>query len=57
MTSVGLGSGRSKERSLFHRAALLRLADQDVARLLTLRLDGRAIAFALALQLSGRRTA
>jgi CelD/BcsL family acetyltransferase involved in cellulose biosynthesis len=38
----------------FHRAALLRLADQDVPRLLTLRLDGRAIAFALAMQLSGR---
>ena len=38
----------------FHRAALLRLADQDVVRLVTIRLDGRAIAFALALQLSGR---
>lgn len=38
----------------FHRAALLRLADMDVVRLVTLRLDGRAIAFALALQLSGR---
>ena len=38
----------------FHRAALLRLADADVSRILTLRLDGRAIAFALYLQLSGR---
>ena len=38
----------------FHRAALLRLADEDVVRLLTLRLDGRAIAFALSLQLAGR---
>jgi CelD/BcsL family acetyltransferase involved in cellulose biosynthesis len=38
----------------FHRAALLRLAEQDVSRLLTLRLDGEAIAFALYLQLSGR---
>jgi CelD/BcsL family acetyltransferase involved in cellulose biosynthesis len=37
----------------FHRAALLRLADMDVARLVTIRLDGRAIAFALYLQLSG----
>lgn len=38
----------------FHRAALLRLADQDVPRILTLRSDGRVIAFALSLQLSGR---
>jgi CelD/BcsL family acetyltransferase involved in cellulose biosynthesis len=38
----------------FRRAALLRLADQDVPRLLTLRLDGRAIAFALSLQLGER---
>jgi CelD/BcsL family acetyltransferase involved in cellulose biosynthesis len=38
----------------FHRAALLRLADVDVPRILTLRLDGRAIAFALYLQLSAR---
>jgi CelD/BcsL family acetyltransferase involved in cellulose biosynthesis len=38
----------------FHRAALLRLADMDMVRLVTIRLDGRAIAFALALQLSGR---
>ena len=29
----------------FHRAALRRLADIDVARIVTLRLDGRAIAF------------
>ncbi len=35
----------------FHRAALLRLAEQDVPRLVTIRLDGRAIAFALSLQL------
>jgi CelD/BcsL family acetyltransferase involved in cellulose biosynthesis len=39
-------SGRS-----FQRAAMLRLADQDVPRLVTLKLDGRAIAFALYLQL------
>ena len=38
----------------FHRAALLSLAEQDVSRLLTLRLDGEAIAFALYLQLEGR---
>lgn len=38
----------------FHRAALLRLAELDVPRLATIRLDGRAIAFALSLQLSGR---
>jgi CelD/BcsL family acetyltransferase involved in cellulose biosynthesis len=38
----------------FHRAALLRLAEADVPRLLTIRHDGRAIAFALSLQLSGR---
>lgn len=38
----------------FHRAALLRLADQDVARGLTIRLDGRPIAFSLYLQLAGR---
>jgi CelD/BcsL family acetyltransferase involved in cellulose biosynthesis len=38
----------------FHRAALLRLAEADAARLFSLRLDGRAIAFALSLQLSGR---
>lgn len=38
----------------FHRAALLRLADHDVTRLVTIRLDGRAIAFALRLQVSGR---
>jgi len=38
----------------FHRAALLRLADQDVARALTIRLDGRPIAFSLYLQLAGR---
>jgi CelD/BcsL family acetyltransferase involved in cellulose biosynthesis len=38
----------------FHRAALLALADQDVARALTIRLDGRPIAFSLYLQLAGR---
>ena len=38
----------------FHRAALLRLVDLDVPRIVTIRLDGRAIAFALYLQLSGR---
>jgi CelD/BcsL family acetyltransferase involved in cellulose biosynthesis len=38
----------------FYRAAVLRLAEDDAARILTLRLDGRAIAFALSLQLSGR---
>jgi CelD/BcsL family acetyltransferase involved in cellulose biosynthesis len=38
----------------FHRAALLGLADADVSRILTLRLDGRAIAFALYLQLARR---
>jgi CelD/BcsL family acetyltransferase involved in cellulose biosynthesis len=37
----------------FFLAALLRLAQVDVPRILTLRLDGRAIAFALYLQLSG----
>jgi CelD/BcsL family acetyltransferase involved in cellulose biosynthesis len=38
----------------FHRAALVRLADQDVARIATIRLDGRAVAFALYMQLAGR---
>ena len=38
----------------FHRAALLRLAEQDVPRLVTIRLDGQAIAFALSLQLTWR---
>lgn len=38
----------------FHRAALLRLAEQDVPRLTTIRLDGRTVAFALSLQLSER---
>jgi CelD/BcsL family acetyltransferase involved in cellulose biosynthesis len=38
----------------FYRAALLRLAELDVPRLVTIRLDGRAIAFALSLQLSWR---
>ena len=38
----------------FHRAALLRLADENVTRISTIRLDGRAIAFSLYLQLAGR---
>jgi CelD/BcsL family acetyltransferase involved in cellulose biosynthesis len=38
----------------FHRAALRALADQDVVRLMTLRFEGRAIAFALAFALAGR---
>jgi CelD/BcsL family acetyltransferase involved in cellulose biosynthesis len=38
----------------FHRAALLRLAEVDVPRILSLRLDGRVIAFALSLQRWGR---
>lgn len=38
----------------FYRAALLRLAEQDIPRILSLRLDGRAIAFALSLQVSRR---
>jgi CelD/BcsL family acetyltransferase involved in cellulose biosynthesis len=37
----------------FHRAALLRLAEQDVPRLVTIRLDGRPIAFALSMHLAG----
>jgi CelD/BcsL family acetyltransferase involved in cellulose biosynthesis len=45
---AGLGTtvGRA-----FHRAALRRLAAQDVPRLVTLRLNGQAIAFSLYLQL------
>ncbi|HET8651169.1 MAG TPA: GNAT family N-acetyltransferase [Gaiellaceae bacterium] len=38
----------------FHRAAVARLSEAGVPRLTTLRLDGRAIAFAFALQLQGR---
>jgi CelD/BcsL family acetyltransferase involved in cellulose biosynthesis len=38
----------------FHRAALLRLAEVDVPRMLSIRLDGRMIAFALSLQGWGR---
>jgi CelD/BcsL family acetyltransferase involved in cellulose biosynthesis len=38
----------------FHRAALLRLAELDVPRLVTIRLDGTAIAFALSMHLAGR---
>jgi CelD/BcsL family acetyltransferase involved in cellulose biosynthesis len=37
----------------FHRAAVLALAELDVPRITVLRLDGRAIAFALSLQLEG----
>jgi CelD/BcsL family acetyltransferase involved in cellulose biosynthesis len=44
----GFGSPAGKT---FHRAALLRLAEQDIPRLVTLNLDGRAIAFSLYLQL------
>jgi CelD/BcsL family acetyltransferase involved in cellulose biosynthesis len=38
----------------FHRAALLRLTELDVPRLVTLRLDGRPIGFALSMHLAGR---
>ena len=38
----------------FHRAALTRLAQQDVTRLVALTLDGRSIAFAIYLQLERR---
>jgi CelD/BcsL family acetyltransferase involved in cellulose biosynthesis len=38
---------------VFHRAALLRLAQQDVPRLVSLRLNGQGIAFSLYLQLQG----
>jgi CelD/BcsL family acetyltransferase involved in cellulose biosynthesis len=38
----------------FHRAVLLRLAESDVPRMLSIRLDGRMIAFALSLQGWGR---
>ena len=38
----------------FHRTAVLRLAELDVPRLVTIRLDGRAIAFALSMHLAGR---
>ncbi|HEX2292935.1 MAG TPA: GNAT family N-acetyltransferase [Gaiellaceae bacterium] len=38
----------------FHRAAILRLAESDVPRLALIRVDGRAIGFALCLQLPGR---
>jgi len=44
----GFGTPKGME---FHRAAVLRLADQDIPRLVTLRLDRSAIAFALYLQL------
>ncbi|HEV3478325.1 MAG TPA: GNAT family N-acetyltransferase [Gaiellaceae bacterium] len=38
----------------FHRAALLRLAEDDISRQVTIRIDGRAVAFALYLQFAGR---
>ena len=38
----------------FHRAAFRRLAEQDVPRIVLLRLDGKAIAFALTMQVAGR---
>lgn len=38
----------------FHRAALLRLADDDAVRLLTLSVNGKPIAFALSVQLADR---
>jgi CelD/BcsL family acetyltransferase involved in cellulose biosynthesis len=38
----------------FHRVALLRLAEVDVPRIVTIRLDGRPVAFALSMHLSGR---
>ena len=38
----------------FHRAAILRLAESNISRQATIRLDGRAIAFALYLQLENR---
>jgi CelD/BcsL family acetyltransferase involved in cellulose biosynthesis len=44
----------TKTGKRFHRAALLGLADEDVARISTVRLDGRAVAFSLYLQLAGR---
>jgi len=44
----GFGTPAGKS---FHRTAVLRLAEQDVPRLVTLSLHGRAIAFALYLQL------
>jgi CelD/BcsL family acetyltransferase involved in cellulose biosynthesis len=44
----GFGSAVGKE---FHRAALLRLAEQDIPRLVTLKVDGRGVAFSLYLQL------
>lgn len=38
----------------FHRAAVLRVAELDIPRLVTLRVDGRPIAFALSMHLCGR---
>jgi CelD/BcsL family acetyltransferase involved in cellulose biosynthesis len=49
------GSGFATDAGVsFHRAALAALAEQDVVRLITLRLDGHAIAFALAFACAGR---
>jgi CelD/BcsL family acetyltransferase involved in cellulose biosynthesis len=48
---TGFGSPIGKR---FHRAALLRLAESGVSRQVTIRLDGRPIAFASYLQLAGR---
>jgi CelD/BcsL family acetyltransferase involved in cellulose biosynthesis len=49
------GSGFATQTGVaFHRAALRMLADQGVVRLMMLRFEGRAIAFALAFALSGR---
>jgi CelD/BcsL family acetyltransferase involved in cellulose biosynthesis len=44
----------TKTGKRFHRAALLRLADEGVARAVTIRLEDRPIAFSLYLQLAGR---
>ena len=43
-------TGRRGNREALPRAALLRLADEDVARALVIRLDGRPIAFSLYLE-------
>ena len=48
------GSGlMSATGAAFYRSALLRLADEDVPRVLTLRLDGRPLAATVYLRLSG----
>ncbi len=48
---TGFGTAVGKE---FHRAALLRLAETGISRQVTIRLEGRAIAFAQYLQLENR---